>query len=63
MILVKESSKVMSHRYNISKRARILHKRREQKRKAKFEGLAAFAYTDCCYKGKRTLSRSMGSFH
>jgi hypothetical protein len=50
-------------RHSISKAARKAHKRREKKRKKQLGGLAAFAYSDCRGKSRKTLAASMGRFH
>lgn len=51
----------MSYRkHAVSKRARIAHKKRAQKRKKKLGGVAAFAYSSAVGVSKRQLSARMG---
>jgi hypothetical protein len=58
-----ERGSMSYRRHSISKAARKAHKRREKKRKKQFGGLAAFAYSDCRGKSRKTLAASMGRFH
>jgi hypothetical protein len=50
-------------KHHISKRTRIAHHKRFQKRKKKMGGLAAFAYISDIGKNKNKLGNGMGLLH